>query len=371
MILQNIEMTNFRLHSKTSLNFSDKINYIIGGNGEGKTSILEAIYYLCTTKNLNSSSDSDAVKFNEKFFDIKGNFRDLTENKIRVLFDTENNKKNCFIDEKSINRSASLIGKFPIVTLIQSDHSITSGSPAERRRFVDSVISQSSDTYLKILIDFNKILKQRAVILSELREFRRTSLVNQLDAWSEALVKNGSEIIRHRIKFIEDFNEYVKNAYMHVMEERETPQIILQSFQENLLLDDIDRIYSELLKEAQNDEIRRASNLIGPHRDDFIFKINDRELKRFGSQGQHKTFQIALRFGQFFYMLDKMGRKPVFLMDDVFGELDKGRAYKISKYLSELGQTFITMTDLTNIDLFNKETDYKIININSGAVVNA
>src|SRR3989339_886229 len=257
MVLKQIELQNFRLHKNTSLNFSDKLNLIIGGNGQGKTSILEAIYYLCTTKNLNLASESDVVLFGEQNFDVRGNFADLTTNQTRLFY--------------------------------------------------------------------------------------------QLEAWTESLIGIGAEIIKHRISFVNEFNEYLIQAYNQIVEDKEYPKISYDSIP-GVDEDDAPDKFRDELNQYREDELRRAQNLVGPHRDDFLFYINDLELKRFGSQGQHKTFQIALRFGQFFFIKDKIGRTPIFLMDDVFGELDSYRAGRISDHVSSIGQTFITMTDLTRTE---------------------
>ena len=365
MVLKQIELQNFRLHKNTSLNFSDKLNLIIGGNGHGKTSILEAIYYLCTTKNLNLASENDVIMFGEQYFDAKGSFYDLTQNQTRIFFDSVKNKKIFFLDDKQVFNSSSIIGKFPIVSLVQSDHAITQGAPAERRRFVDSVISQASHTYLEILLEFNKTLRQRSSLLSQIKESRNVNLFSQLDAWTEALITTGAEIIKHRISFVKEFNAHVSEAYKHIVENAEEPLIVYNSLSE-FEEENIPERFRQELAVMREDELRRGTNLVGPHRDDFIFSINGLELKRFGSQGQHKTFQIALRFGQFFFMKEKLGKTPIFLMDDVFGELDSYRAGKISEYLSQIGQAFITMTDLTKTEGLNISADNILIKVNNG-----
>ena len=370
MILNNIELINFRLHINTVLNFSDKLNYIVGGNGQGKTTILEAIYYLCTTKNLNQSPDSETLAFNESYFELTGKFKDLTENKSKFIYSSETNKKNFFVNDKQIYRASSIIGKFPVVTLTQSDHSITFGSPADRRKFIDSVISQSSETYLKILLEYNKTLRQRSSLLSLLRETKDKSLFEELDAWTETLIKNGTEIVKHRISFINEFSAYVKESYLKIMEGNETPELEYKFLGENDL-SKINDVFRKELIDRKNDELIRATNLVGPHRDEFVFKINDFELRKYGSQGQHKTFQIALRFGEFFYLNDILGKTPIFLMDDIFGELDTYRSKKISEYLREVGQAFITMTDFNNINSLEILNEDKIIKVEKGAVAYA
>ena len=370
MVLRQIELQNFRLHKNTSLNFSDKLNFIVGGNGQGKTSILEAIYYLCTTKNLNLANENDVVLFGEQYFDTKGIFSDLTENQTRIFFDAVKNKKNFFLDEKPILNSSSIIGKFPVVTLIQTDHAITQGAPSERRRFIDSVISQASHSYLEMLLEFNKTLRQRSSLLSQIKESRNINLFSQLDAWTETLITTGTEIIKHRIRFVGEFNSYLHEAYNHIIESAEEPLIIYDSLTE-VTEENAAEKFREELEFMREDELRRGTNLVGPHRDDFIFSINGLELKRFGSQGQHKTFQIALRFGQFFFMEEKLGKTPIFLMDDVFGELDTYRAGRISEYLSLIGQAFITMTDLTKTEGFKINAENKLIKVNNGTAAYA
>jgi DNA replication and repair protein RecF len=370
MILSSIALKNFRLHKETKINFSEDLNYIIGGNGQGKTTILEAIYYLCTTKSISQAQDSEAVNFDEAFFEISGLFKDLTDNKVQAFYNLESNKKSFFVDEKQVNRASSIIGKFPVVTLIQSDHAITQGAPAERRKFVDSIISQASNTYLNILLDYNKTLRQRSSLLSRIRETNDQSLFMQLEAWTETLVKLGSELVRHRLKFIKKFNSYMVEAYNNIMEGNEKP-VIEYSFFGVKEEHKVQETFNEELNRLKRDEFNRAKNLVGPHRDDFHFYINNYELRKYGSQGQHKTYQIALRFGQFFYMKDTLGRTPIFLMDDVFGELDTYRANKISIYLKKIGQAFITMTDFSNVEGIEISDSDKIFNVKNGSIAHA
>ncbi len=365
MVLKQIDLQYFRLHKNTSLEFSDKLNFIIGGNGEGKTSILEAIYYLSTTKNLNLSMESDVVAFGKNYFEARGRFVDLTDTTARLFFDAEKNKKYFFIDEKQIVSPASVIGKFPIVSLIQSDHAITLGAPSERRRFVDSVISQASHAYLEMILDYSKTLRQRSSLLVQIKETRNRNLYEQLEAWTDSLIAAGSEIIKRRMQFVKEFNFYLSDAYKSIIENREEPQISYSPLHE-VTEENVLEKFREEISAAHEDELRRAVNLIGPHRDDFVFSINGLELKRFGSQGQHKTFQIALRFAQFFFIKEKLGKTPVFLMDDVFGELDTYRAGKISEYLGNVSQAFITMTDLTKTESLSLSGGNIIIKVNNG-----
>ncbi len=370
MILKSIRLKNFRIHKNTELNFSDNLNYIVGGNGEGKTSILESIYYLCTTKSFNTKVDSEALRFDENEFEIDGMFTDLTKDRVRVLYSFLENKKNYFQNDKIVSRSADVIGRFPVVILTPADHSITQGSPSERRKFVDSVISQASETYLQILLDYNKTLRQRSSLLTRIKETRNPGLYAELEAWTEKLETSGSEIIRHRLNFIENFNNYILESYKIIMGTDEVPGISY-SFLESSEKTDIQQIFKELLAERREEEIRRASNLVGPHRDDYILEINGINLRTYGSQGQHKTFQVVLRFAEFFYLKEVSGKTPLFLLDDVFGELDTSRSVKISEYLRDVGQAFITLTDFSNLSFLSIREEDNIFRIRNGEISNA
>ncbi len=364
-----MELRNFRKHINTNLRFSERLNYIVGGNGVGKTTVLEAIYLMCSTKSF-YAKDSEMLNFDATDFEVKGLFSGITTDKVRVYYSSADSKKFYFLNDKIISKSSDVIGKFPVVILTPEDHSITQGSPSERRKFVDSVISQSSKTYLNILLDYNRTLKHRAVVLTKLSENIMPSLLDELDAWTENLINNGSEIISHRKEFIKRFNEYLKHSYFKIMGNEEVPEIRYQTIDfesaENIKL----RL-TDLFNQSRKNEIRRGTNLIGPHRDDFIFEINGINLKTFGSQGQNKTFQTVLRFAEFFYLKDITGNTPIFLLDDVFGELDAFRASKVSEYLKEVGQAFITLTDFANFKYLSKSENDYIINLQNGEPVYA
>lgn len=353
MGLTSISLRNVRKHADIKIKFAEGLNYIVGGNGLGKTTILESIYYLCTTKSCCSKSDANVVKFNEDSFEISGIFERLTKDKATVIFSNSYGKKQYYLNEKQVFRLSSVIGKFPVVMLSPSDHSITQGSPAERRKFIDSVISQSSKTYLDLLLEYQKILRQRSALLNRIREGDIVNSKNELEAWNQKLIATGEQVINHRIEFLRNFKSYISESYEKIMGQKESPDvtyIYLGSAEDK----NIDDRFKALLDECRDDEIRKAANLVGPHRDEFLFEISNVNLREFGSQGQHKTFQTVLRFAEFFYIKDVSNNIPIFLLDDVFGELDAYRAKKVSEYLGEVGgQAFITLTDFGNFSFLN------------------
>ena len=365
MFLSSISLRNIRKHTNIQIDFTDKLNYLVGGNGVGKTTILESIYYLCTTKSSIASSDSEVVKMGENSFTIKGHFAGLTNDIVQIDYSQNNNKKNYILSNKQVARFSDIIGKFPVVLLSPADHSITQGYPAERRRFVDSVISQASRTYLNNLIEYNRTLKQRTSLLNRLREHNSKDF-SELSAWNKKLVASGVEIIKHRKDFVGEFEEYINDSYKKILSNKEEPNVQYY-FLEGKYPMDLENCFVELLAKKEEDEIRRGTNLVGPHRDDFIFDINGISLKSYGSQGQHKTFQTVLRFAEFFYLKDKTGNIPLFLLDDVFGELDADRAAAISNYLSTVGQAFITLTDFVNTSFLKMGVEDKVIKISEGS----
>lgn len=361
MLLSSLSVTNFRKHISSNFQFAEGLNYIVGQNSIGKTSILEAIHYLCSSKSM-FAKDTEVVTFNENQFEIEGVFQNKNINKVRIFFNNSENKKYFLVNGKQIHKSSEIVGKFPVVTLTPEDHHITQGSPADRRKFFDSVFSQASKTYLDFLIDYNKILKHRSVILNQLSEKFTPSLLDELDSWTENLVNKGSQIIKFRKKFIKDFNNYLIDSYAQIMDSNEIPSIRYITITDEQDFDER-KAMEELLKKNRQLEIRRNTNLFGPHRDDFLFEINGINLKKFGSQGQNKTFQITLRFAEFFYLKEFTDEVPIFLLDDVFSELDAFRAVRVSEFLKKVGQAFITLTDFSNMSFLSKSDKDRIINL--------
>jgi DNA replication and repair protein RecF len=361
MLLSSLSVTNFRKHISSNFQFAEGLNYIVGQNSIGKTSILEAIHYLCSSKSM-FAKDNEVVTFNEKQFEVEGVFQNKNINKVRVFFNNSENKKYFLLNGKQVHKSSDIVGKFPVVTLTPEDHQITQGSPADRRKFFDSVFSQASKTYLDFLIDYNKILKHRTVILNQLSERITPSLLEELDSWTENLVTKGSQIIKYRKKFIKDFNNYLVESYAQIMDSNEIPSIRYLTITEEQDFDER-KVLEDLLKKNRQLEIKRNINLFGPHRDDFLFEINGINLKKFGSQGQNKTFQITLRFAEFFYLKEFTDEVPIFLLDDVFSELDAFRAGRVSEFLKKVGQAFITLTDFSNMSFLSKSDKDRIINL--------
>ncbi len=371
MIITELALKNFKIHQNSRLQFSDRINYIVGGNGQGKTTILEAIYFCCTTKNYKSNSDSEFINFGGDSYGITGKFFGATGHTIEINYLKTESRRKYLKDMKSPGKLSEVIGKFPVVLLTPEDHSITQGYAAERRKFVDSVISQASELYLTTLLDYNRLIKQRNSLLTQIKETGNPALVSQLQAWNDSLISLGSQLIEYRLQFVKEFIPSIKHAYKQILKDKEIPAIEYFPFDEQSpnSLQEIHQLFKAKLESVKQQEMRRGVTLIGPHRDDFVFSINGNNLKKFGSQGQHKTFQVALRFAQYFYMKEKLGVPAIFLLDDVFGELDTERSVSISNVLKSIGQAFITLTDFSHFDFIGVEEHDKVFNVTSGEVL--
>ncbi len=353
MKLQLIVLESFRNHEHTIVDCSLGLNLFLGGNGEGKTNILEGISYLCLSKSFYAASDTVVMNFNGKGFTTTGKFfsdRNIFF-EVKVEFEKLQNQKTITVNKEKLDKASSLIGRFPVVILSQEQNTITTGSPSDRRRFIDFIISQSSRVYLEYLIDYRRILKQRNKILSEML-LTHNEDNKAIEPWNENLIHIGSILIRKRMKFIEDFQNYVINSYATLAGTAEQPSIsYLPSFEYTPNnKETIETKFYQMLQNRFREERRTGYSLVGPHRDEFIFQINNLNAKNYASQGQHKTFLVALKLAEFFYLKEQCGETPILLLDDVFSEMDKHRSQRLLETISELGQVFITSTDERALD---------------------
>ena len=357
-------MRGFRNHEETTLDCSTGTNVLVGDNGQGKTNILEAISYLCLTKSFYANSDSVVVGFGKGQFEVEGRFTSdgSVSSVVRVAYDRQSGEKTYTLNKRHVESLHSVIGRFPVVILSPEHAPITFGAPAERRRFVDLVISQSNSGYVEDILDYRRVLKQRNRILLDWKLGRRQS--SELEPWDEELTAFGAKIVSRRQQFVEEFQEYMSSAYHHLTEDNESPHI---GYQPSINIDglsdekEIREHFMVELQSRRHEDIQFGTTLSGPHRDEFQFLINDTELRKYASQGQHKTFLIALKIGEFFYLKERRHEGPIVLLDDVFSELDEHRTKRVLKFVGELGQTFVTSTvqnmfdEVAELDRRNKK----------------
>ena len=346
MRISNAHLRSFRNHNETVFDFGARVNVLLGENGQGKTNALEALSFLCLTKSFYASADATVMQQQQTFFEIKSVLvsDEGKEFHVRVTYDDMKKEKKFTINGAAVEKFSSVIGMFPVVILSPENSSITFGSPADRRKFIDLVISQSSKSYVEDSMEYRRIVRQRNTILSEAKG-RDCSA--EIAPWNDMLVRYGSRIIYKRNRFLQEFAPYIAQTYMDIVDERETPKIEYApsiNIQSGSTMDEISAAMEQKLLKKKNDEMRFQTTLVGPHRDDILFSLNGMSLKHFASQGQHKTFLVALKVAEFFFLKERCSETPVFLLDDVFSELDEYRSKKLLTLAESLGQIFITTT---------------------------
>ena len=358
MFLQKLCLENFRNFSFIDINFNDGINLITGSNGQGKTNILESIYYSALTKSFRTIKDKNAIKYNKDFFNIKSIFllQPVRKNNIRIYY-SEKEGKILFINEKKITKFSEFIGKIPCVLLTLDDLKLCYGGPNERRKFLDVLLSQVSPTYLDSLKNYKRCLAQRNFLLTN---DNRRYTQSQIEIWNKQFVKYGSEIIQKRIFFIDYLNENINSYYQKFCSSKEELNVLYKTniFKKEITkdIDKINSIFEKKISKFFNYEYDKGISILGPHRDDIEFYLNDKSLKEFSSQGENKTFVIALKFLEWEYISENKKTKPILLLDDVFGELDQSRKNGLIKFFEKIGQTFITTTSENKFDeLINKK----------------
>ena len=348
MRLRELHVQKFRNHTHTDAVFGPGINAILGENGQGKTNLLEAISCLCLTRSFFGSPDHVVLQIGETQFEVYGELE--TDSGLRyqvaTVYDGESAEKEFRINKAKINRSSEVVGQFPLVVLSPESNAITSGGPADRRRFLDFVIAQASKMYLGDLLEYRRVLRQRNKLLLDNKVDRR-NIDEQLEPWDQELTERGARITRRREEFIRELHPIVCEAYRTVAGGDEEPELRYQAsvaYDSAANEEELQRIFRLALGRKKAEEQRLGLTLVGPHRDEVEFGINGLGMRSHASQGQHKTFLVALKTAEFLYLKNKRSESPVLLLDDVFTELDSKRAASLLAMAESLGQIFITAT---------------------------
>ncbi len=366
-------MKNFRNHRETFFSCSAKGNLFIGNNGEGKTNILEAVSYLCLTKSFFASNDGAAALIGETGFFVSGEFQSDygTEFHAAIEFFKPEAKKKYSINKQPVDQSSSVIGKFPLVVIAPEQNRITMGAPQDRRRFTDLAISQTSRAYLEDLIEYRRIIRQRNQLLMGRRE-SGSAIRDSLAPWNEALIKTGSAIIGKRKDFCREFSFSIQRAFEDLVGPSEHPEMKYRpSFDEEEGASSAERkeLFAREIERRFAEECRTGFSLAGPHRDEYVFTINGLDLRKYASQGQHKTFLIALKMAEFLFLLERCRETPILLMDDVLSELDPSRSKKLLSLTEKTGQIFLTSTESTIVSQVSfAETQWKKYSVVQGTV---
>lgn len=365
MFLQKLYITDFKNYTEAELDFSDKINCFIGLNGAGKTNLLDAIHYLSFCKSYFNPIDQQNIRHDTAFFTVHGTyFKNGDTMDLVSCIQERNQKKIVRLNKKTYDRLADHIGLFPLVMVSPYDRDLINDGSEVRRRYIDSVISQFDRIYLDDLIQYNKALLQRNVLLkifAENRNFEDKSL----EIWDEALIRLGTNIFEKRRNFISSFIPTFQKYFDFISRGNERVNIGYVS-----QLDQKD-FGALLLENREQDRLARYTT-VGIHKDDLEFSIGEHPIKKFGSQGQQKSFVVAIKLAQFDYTRDIKGFKPILLLDDIFDKLDETRVEQIVKLVSEnsFGQVFITDTQQERILRVMKSLriEHRIFRVDRGTV---
>lgn len=350
MILRTLRLRSFRAHAETTIDLSPKVNLLHGANGVGKTNVLEAIHYLCLTKSFAATNDRYVVRKGAPYFEVEGLFDGVrsTETRVRLVYVPSEGKK-VFVNGAPLDRLAEIVGMLPVVVFSPEDHALTAEGPSERRRFLNNILSQARPVYMDDLMKYRRARKQRNEVLRQYKKRPDPPPTAVLEPWTEEIISLGSRVIHRRNQFLQTFTEYLADAYQRIETVAEEPTIeydTIDDLDPDATADDVaDAFRSELDRKADHEQ-QRGTTLVGPQRDELVFRLDDLEVRRYGSQGQHRTFGMALKLAQFFYLKDRLDTTPLLLLDDAFGKLDARRTEVFLDLLDSdaVGQSFITAT---------------------------
>jgi DNA replication and repair protein RecF len=339
------------------------MNYFFGNNGMGKTNLLDALFYLSFTKNHTNLLDYQLIRHEQGFCMLQGFYCDK-DTKDEVYCGIKHRQRKVFKrNKKEYDRLSDHIGLIPMVMISPADTELIQGGSVERRKFVDMIISQYDKEYLRALILYNKVLLQRNSLLKERVIHSDDSLFNILD---EQLSANGEVIFQKRKEFIADFRLIFQQYFQAISAGSESVDLLYDS-----QLDTLPSLHQSLAEKLVSDKMLGYTS-IGIHKDDFSFLLGGRLIRKIGSQGQNKTYLIALKLAQFRFLLQKNASVPILLLDDIFDKLDANRVERIIQLVTEdgLGQIFVTDTNRKYLDeiLSGLKHDYKLFQVEEGRV---
>lgn len=367
MWLKNITLLNFKNYSSAELAFSETVNAFVGNNGAGKTNLLDAIHYLCLCKSYFNPIDSQQIKTGEDLFLIQGDFDRNQKNEKITCGLKRNQKKQFKRNKKEYDKLADHIGLFPVVMISPYDINLIMDGSEERRRFIDNVISQTDSAYLDELIVYNRHLLNRNSLLKQIAVTRKLD-VTLLQILDEQLVQSGNRIFEKRKQFLIEFIPLFNQHYSFLTDDAE--QVSLQ-YQSQLN----DQDFQKLLEQSIEKDRLLERTTTGIHKDELAFTTGEMPLKKFGSQGQQKSFLIALKLAQYSYLQQFKGFKPLLLLDDIFDKLDDLRVHQLMKMVShhDFGQIFITDTGKERVSAIFKqiEVDVTLFEVTNGLIQHA
>ncbi|MEG6584443.1 DNA replication/repair protein RecF [Dendrosporobacter sp. 1207_IL3150] len=343
MRVKQLVLRNYRNYVNLSLNFTQNINIFLGQNAQGKTNVLEAIYYGAMGRSHRTNIDAELIRWNENAGSVNIVFNRLdVENNLNFRFINDQNKE--IIYNGQAIKPRELIGALNVVLFSPEDLLLIKGAPVGRRRFLDTEISQANPAYYRQLMQYNRIISQRNTLLKKIRE--KKAKPDLLDSWDEQLAVLAANLVNKRLNAVKKLAMLANLMHRRITNSKEN---LLVNYQTSCIeLNDqknIAECYIEQLNSMRNVDIIRGSTGVGPHRDDLVLTVNGVNLRSFGSQGQQRTGVLALKLAELEFIKSETGEYPVLLLDDVMSELDANRREQLLAFIKDRVQTFITATD--------------------------
>ena len=342
MYIKNLKLQNFRNYENAEIEFNKNINILYGDNAQGKTNILEAIFFSSFGKSFRTLKEKEIIKKDKEFSKIEVEYvKKDREGNIKFLI-SKDNKKSIFINDIKIKKLSELLGNVNIVLFEPSDINIFKEGPKYRRKFLDMMIGQLRSNYVYNLNQYLKVLEQR-------NNYLKQNNYNEevLDIWDESLVKYGKVIFNYRNEFIDKIKEKIVDIHKKIANEEITMKYISDCEDENLFL--------KKLKENREEDRKRGYTTVGIQRDDFKLFVNHEMVSVYGSQGQNRTCVLSLKLAELQVIYDDIGEYPILLLDDFMSELDQKR---INNFLKNIEDIQVIITCTKNIDLKNSKSFY-------------
>lgn len=356
MIIRKLSLYNFKNHSEKTFDLSPQINCFVGNNGMGKTNILDALHYLSVGKSFLGNTDLNNIKKDEDFFSINAEIQNDDSEDIIKISQPKEAKKIIKKNDKTYDRLADHIGYLPSVMISPYDSNLISDSGESRRKFLDSMISQTDSEYLFGLIQYQKTIQQRNALLKYFAK-NRTWDKDSLKIYDDPITKSGTQIYKKRKNFVEKLNPIVQSFYEIISGGKESVSVVYESH----LQEDS---FENLLKESLDRDRMLTYTSKGIHKDDLLFDMDSVLIKKIGSQGQQKSFLISLKLAQMSLVKELTGKTPILLLDDIFDKLDDTRVAQLIKLVNQenFGQIFIT-------DTHRERTESVVKKINEESII--
>ncbi|MBT8394190.1 MAG: DNA replication and repair protein RecF [Bacteroidia bacterium] len=359
MILNSLSLVNYKNFDSKNFSFDNKINCFVGPNGIGKTNVLDAIYHLSFGKSYFNPIATQNIKHNEDLFVIDGEYKKGSKSEKIIVSLKRGQKKIIKRNSKAYEKFSDHIGFLPLVIISPADRDLIIEGSDIRRKFIDSVISQSEKKYLNCLIKYNKVLAQRNSLLKYFA-VNNTFNADTLDIYNDQLTEFGIQIFNSRNEFLKEFIPIFIERYKSISNNNES---VYLEYKSDLFTNDL----NTLLTQSLNKDKALQYTSVGIHKDDLVFKIEEYPIKKFGSQGQQKSFLVALKLAQFDFIKSHSGVNPILLLDDIFDKLDENRVAQLIKLVDDenFGQLFISDTHAERTENVVKQIhqSYKIFEL--------